>query len=90
MSAKLVTTIADRGVTWSAQRIPTAINNDFLDQESLFFHSNNPSVILTRLSGPCSRPTTSQKIVAPGIEPGISVSVPRNSDNFSIEVYNDL
>jgi hypothetical protein len=28
------------------------------------------SIILTRLSGPSSRPTTSQIILAPGIEPG--------------------
>jgi hypothetical protein len=39
------------------------------------------SIDLTRLSGPRSRPTTTQKnLVAPGIEPGTSVSVARNSD----------
>jgi hypothetical protein len=34
----------------------------FLDPEPLFFHSSSSSVILTRLSGPRSRPTTSHKI----------------------------
>jgi hypothetical protein len=60
----------------------TAVNLGFLDPEQLLFHSNSFSVILTRLSGPRSRPTTSQKnFVAPGIEPGISESVARNFDH---------
>jgi hypothetical protein len=50
------------GVAWSAQRIPTDVNLDFLDLELLLFHSSSSSVTLTRLSGPPSRPTTSQKI----------------------------
>jgi hypothetical protein len=33
----------------------------FLAPEPLAFHSNSSSVILTRLSGPRSRPITSQK-----------------------------
>jgi hypothetical protein len=40
----------------------TALNLDFLDSEPLPFHSSSSSVILTRLSGPRSRPTTYQKI----------------------------
>jgi hypothetical protein len=50
------------GVAWSAQRIPTAVNLGFLDPEPLLFRSSSSSVILTRLSGHRSRPTTSQKI----------------------------
>jgi hypothetical protein len=50
------------GVTWLAQRIPTAVNLCFLDPEQLLFHSSCSSVTLTRLSGPHSRRTTSQKI----------------------------
>jgi hypothetical protein len=50
------------GVVWSAQRIPTSINLDFLDSELLLFRSSSSSVILTRLSGPRSRPNTSQEI----------------------------
>jgi hypothetical protein len=50
------------GVASSAQRIPTAINLDFLDPEPLLFHSSSSSVTLTRLSGHRSRPTTSQTI----------------------------
>jgi hypothetical protein len=40
------------GVVWSAQRIPTVLNLDFLDPEPLLFHSSSSSVILTRRSGP--------------------------------------
>jgi hypothetical protein len=47
------------GVT-SAQRVPTAVNLDFLDPEPLLFRPNS-SVILTRLSRPRSRLTISQK-----------------------------
>jgi hypothetical protein len=44
------------------QRISTAVNLDFLDLEPLLLDSSSSSVILTRLSGPCSRPIASQKI----------------------------
>jgi hypothetical protein len=47
---------------WSVQRIPTAVNLDFMDPEPLLFHSFSSSVILTKLSGPLSRPTTSERI----------------------------
>jgi hypothetical protein len=50
------------GVAWSAQRIPTAVNLDFSTPEPLLFHSSSSSIVLTRLSGPRSRPPTSQKI----------------------------
>jgi hypothetical protein len=50
------------GIAWSVQRIPTAVNLDFLDPEPILFLSRSSSVILMRLSGPHSRPTTSQKI----------------------------
>jgi hypothetical protein len=49
-------------VAWSAQQIPTDINLDLLDLEQLHFYSSSSSVILTRLTGPCSRLTISQKI----------------------------
>ena len=66
-------------------RVPTAVNLWFLDLEPLLFYSSISSVDLTRLtrlSKPRSRPTTTQKnLVAPGIEPGTSVSVARNSDH---------
>jgi hypothetical protein len=42
-------------VAWSAQRIPTAVNLDFLDTEPLLFHSSSSLVILTRLRGLSSR-----------------------------------
>jgi hypothetical protein len=36
LSAKLVPTLADRGVAWSAQRIPTVVNFGFLDRSPYF------------------------------------------------------
>jgi hypothetical protein len=48
--------------TLSAQQILPAVNLYFLDPGRLLFHSSSSSVILTGLSGPRSRPTTSQKI----------------------------
>jgi hypothetical protein len=39
--------------------------------ETLLFLTSNSSIVVTRLSGPRSRPTTfSENLVAPGIEPG--------------------
>jgi hypothetical protein len=68
------------GVAWSAQRISTAVNLDFLEPEPLFFHSSSSSIILTRLSGPPFQTHyVSENIVELGIEPGISGSVPRRS-----------
>jgi hypothetical protein len=56
LSAKLVPTLAARGISRSHRGIsPTAVISVFLDQS----HS---SVLLTRLRGPRSRPTTTQKI----------------------------
>jgi hypothetical protein len=46
-----------KGVAWSTQRIPMVVNIDFVDPEPVLFHSSSSSVDLTRLSGPCSRPT---------------------------------
>jgi hypothetical protein len=49
--------------TWPAWRIPTAAFFCFLDRgHYLFFFTISSSVVLTRLSEPHSRPTTSQKI----------------------------
>jgi hypothetical protein len=48
------------GVAWSAQRIPSSVKSRFSRPEPLLFHSSSSSIILTGLSGPRSRPTTSQ------------------------------
>jgi hypothetical protein len=49
--------------------------------EPLLSLPSSSSIVIMRLSGPRSRPTISQKmLVAPGIEPGTSGSVTRNSD----------
>jgi hypothetical protein len=58
--------------------VPRGQRDGFLQQyswlsipEPLRFLSNISSIVLTRLSEPRSRPTTSQKnLVAPGIETG--------------------
>jgi hypothetical protein len=61
LSAKLVPTLADRGCRVVSGTIsPQALIFGFLVQEPLF-PWNSSSIIITRLSGPCSRPTTSQK-----------------------------
>jgi hypothetical protein len=54
--------------------------NGFLDQEPLLFHSTSSSLILMRLSGPRSGPTTS-------LEPRISGYVVRNSDHQTTEAF---
>ena len=63
----------------------TGPHGRFLDLEPLLFYSSSSSIDLrrlTRLSRPRSRPTTTQKNLAvPGIEPGTSVLVARNSDH---------
>jgi hypothetical protein len=59
MSAKLVPTFSDRVSLGQYNGFPTAVNLSFLDPEPLLFHSNSSPVILTRLSGPRSRPTKS-------------------------------
>jgi hypothetical protein len=54
--------------------------------EPLLFLQSRSSVALTRPSGSRFRPTTSQKdLIAPGIEPGASGSVARNSDQQTTE-----
>jgi hypothetical protein len=63
--------------SWRGCRVVSATdphgrNLRFLDPKPLLFHSSSSAIILTRLSGPRSRPTTSQKI-----EPGSSGSVAR-------------
>jgi hypothetical protein len=45
------------------------------------FLSSSSSVVLMRLSAPHSRPTTFFFLVVPGIEPGASGSVDKNSDH---------
>jgi hypothetical protein len=52
LTAKLVSTFADRGVAWSRFSVP----------ELLLLLLSSSSIVLTRLSGPRSRPTTFQKI----------------------------
>jgi hypothetical protein len=66
----------------SAQRIPTAVNLDFLDPEPLLLHSSSSSVILTVAEWtPFQTHYFSENLVVPNIEPGISGSVAKNSDH---------
>jgi hypothetical protein len=47
-------------VAWLEQRIPKAVNLDFLDPEPLLFHSSSSSVIFNEAEWTRSRRTTSQ------------------------------
>jgi hypothetical protein len=49
--------------------------------EPLLFLPSSSSVVLTRLSGPVPDPLLFFLLVVPGIEPGSSGSVNRNSDH---------
>jgi hypothetical protein len=69
LSAKWLPTFADTGATWSAWQIPTAVFSVFYTRAATFLSSSS-SVVLMRLSGPHSRPTTFFLLVVPGIEPG--------------------
>jgi hypothetical protein len=67
------------GVTWSAWRIPTAVFSVFYTGPATFLSSSS-SVVLTRLSGPRSRPTTFFSGSA-GNRTRASGSVAKNSDH---------
>jgi hypothetical protein len=53
------------GDTWPALRIPRSYSR-ISRQKPLLFLPSCSSVVLTRLSGPCSRPTTCFPLVVPG------------------------
>jgi hypothetical protein len=61
LSATLVPTFADTGCHMVSVTDPYGRILDFLDRSPTFVSSSS-SIVLTRLSGPRSRPTTSQKI----------------------------
>jgi hypothetical protein len=62
LSAKLVPTFVDKGVSRSQRGGSLRPYSGFSRPESLHFLPSSSSIVLTRLSGPRSRPTTSQKI----------------------------
>jgi hypothetical protein len=62
LPAKLVPTFAGRGVSRSQRGRSPRPYSRISRPEQLLFLSSSSSVILTRLSGPCSRPTASHKI----------------------------
>jgi hypothetical protein len=57
-----VPTFVDRGQSVVRVADPYGRNLGFLDRSRYFFSPISSSVVLTRLSGPCFGPTTSQKI----------------------------
>jgi hypothetical protein len=57
-----VSTFADRGCRVVSVTDPYGRILGFLDLESLLVLPSSSSVVLTRLSGPRSRPTTTQKM----------------------------
>jgi hypothetical protein len=62
LSANLVPTFADRGCHVVGVTDPLRPYSRLPKPEPLLFLSSSSSVVLTRLSGPRSRPTTSQKM----------------------------
>ena len=77
------------GVTWSAQRVPTAVNLCFLDLEPLLFSFkqllNSPHEAHEAEWTPFQTHYYSENLVPPEIEPETSVSVDRNSDHQTTE-----
>jgi hypothetical protein len=81
MSANLVPTFANRGCHVVRATDPYGRSFRFPRPEPLLFNSSSSRIILTRLSWPGSRPTTFPgNLIAPGIEPGNSRPVARNSE----------
>jgi hypothetical protein len=62
LSAKLVPTFADRGMSRGQLKRFLRSQSRFSRPEPLLFLPGSSSVVLTRLSGPRSRPTTSQEL----------------------------
>ena len=62
-SPNLVPTFADRGVSRGQRNGSPRPLISFLDRSRYFFYSSSSSIDLTRLSGPLSRTTTTQKIL---------------------------
>jgi hypothetical protein len=69
LSAKWLPTCADRGCHVVSVTHPSGRILGFLDR-SRYFLSSSSSVVITKLSGPRSKPTTFFFLVVPGIEPG--------------------
>jgi hypothetical protein len=74
-------TFADKGVTRHHRDGSIRPYCRISRPEPLVFLSSSSSVVLTRLSGPRSRPTTSRKICSAGNRTRTSGSVARNSDH---------
>jgi hypothetical protein len=82
LSTKLVSTFAGSGCRVVSATDPYGRMLEFPDRSRYYFLPSSSSIVLTRLSGPRSRPATSYKnLVAPGIEPATYGSVARNSDH---------
>ena len=64
---------------------PTAVNLSFLNLEPLLFYSSSSSVRPHEAEWtPFQTHFYSENLVAPGIEPGTSVSVARNSEELTV------
>jgi hypothetical protein len=83
--------------TWSVWRTPPAVFSVFYTGAATFLSSSS-SVVLTRLSGPRSRPITCflffcffffRKSCSAGNRTRASVSVAKNSDHYTTEAVAD-
>jgi hypothetical protein len=90
---EVIPTFADRGCCVVSATDPPGRILGLLDRSRYYFFqvvSQLYSRVLTRLSGPRSRTTASQKIwKRPGIEPRTSGSVARNSDHYTTEAVSN-
>jgi hypothetical protein len=64
---------------WSVQRVPTVVNLGSLGRSRCFFTRGPPQLFSPGEVDPVPDPLLSENLVAPGIEPGTSESVARNS-----------
>jgi hypothetical protein len=81
LSAKLVPTFADRGVSRIQRNGSLRLHSRLSRPEPLLFLPSSSSVVLARLGGSRSRPTTSQKSGSAGYQTRTSGPVVRNSDH---------
>jgi hypothetical protein len=84
-SAKLVPTFADRGVSRGQRDGSLRPYSRFYRPEPLLFLSGSSSVVLTKLSGPHSRPLLPRKSCSARNRSKASGSVARNSDHETTE-----
>jgi hypothetical protein len=78
------------GVAWSAQRIPPVVNLGFPDRSPYFFLQAASQLSSRGWVTPFQTRRFSENLEAPGIEPGASGPVSKNSDHQTTEAVRYL